>query len=383
MCKNKKVVSIFSGIDCLGLGFREDFDIVLAVEQMEKACQTLNANKPKFHPNMKVVNKNIFKIPDEFIKGFEGVDGLIGGPPCQPYSSAKNQFDPNDERIAGLSEYTRWVKLIKPKFFMFENTDGLMTKNKRYLLDDFLEKLSNLGYKVHFDVLNSHDYGSVQKRKRVIVIGFREDLDLKDNYSFPKPIHDSLKRYVKDIINLEEETGECLSYSEERKFIVSHIPEGGNWKSIKDQELLRRAMGANANPENQAGGMTGAYRRLSMKDDYACPTITTNPCQRNTMCIHPKEDRPLSVKEYKRAQGIPEDYNIVGSVSDKYKFIGNGVPVEMARAISNSISNYLYSDGYSLDISELDITNKNKTTKNTDKENEDTIVLECVQLSLF
>ena len=160
---NKKVVSIFSGIDCLGLGFRKEFDIVLAVEQMQKACQTLEVNKNEFHTNMKIVNKDIFSIDDEFIKGFQGVDGLIGGPPCQPFSSAKNQFDPNDERISGLAEYIRWVKLINPQFFMFENTDGLTTKNKKYLLDDFIQQLQNLKYNVYCQVLNSHDYGSVQK----------------------------------------------------------------------------------------------------------------------------------------------------------------------------------------------------------------------------
>lgn len=384
MLKNKKVVSIFSGIDCLGLGFRKEFDIVLAVEQMEKACQTLNLNKAEFHPNMEVVNKNIFSIDDEFIKGFQGVDGLIGGPPCQPFSSAKNQFDPNDERISGLSEYIRWVKLIKPKFFMFENTDGLTTKNKKYLLDDFIQQLKDLKYNVYWEVLNSHDYGSVQKRKRVIVVGFREDSSPKTPYKFPEPVPSSKRRYVKDVIFLGEEVGECLSYSEERKFIVSHIPEGGNWKSIKDPELLKRAMGANANPEKQAGGMTGAYRRLSMEDGYACPTITTNPCQRNTMCTHPKEDRPLSVKEYKRIQGIPDNYQLVGSINDKYKFIGNGVPVEMATAIAESILKY-YSTELStkedFSIEEKSIEKKILTISidNTDEDD----IFEPVQMSLF
>ena len=74
-----------------------------------------------------------------------------------------------------------------------------------------------------------------------------------------------------------------------------------------------------------------------MEEGYACPTLVTSPVQRNTMAIHPLENRPLSVKEYKRAQGIPEDYEILGSTTNKYKFIGNAVPFEMARAISKSV----------------------------------------------
>ena len=349
---------------------------------MKKACETLNHNKSKFHPNMEVINEDIFSIKDEFIKNFEGVDGLIGGPPCQPFSSAKNQFDPNDKRISGLAEYIRWVRLIKPKFFMFENTDGLMTKNKKYLLDGFIEQLKDLEYNVYCKVLDSHDYGSVQRRKRVIVIGFNKEFSPTDQFKFPEPIPASERRYVKDIIFLNEELGECLSYSEERKYIVSFIPEGGNWKSIKDPELLKRAMGANADPENQAGGMTGAYRRLSMQNGYACPTLTTNPCQRNTMCTHPYEDRPLSIKEYKRAQGIPEDYELIGSVNEKYKFIGNGVPVEMAKAIAESIYTYIQP-------SQLVDVNHNKQSIEveincysiTDTENEDSLI--PIQMCMF
>lgn len=83
--------------------------------------------------------------------------------------------------------------------------------------------------------------------------------------------------------------------------------------------------------------MVGVYRRLSMEEGYACPTLVTSPVQRNTMAIHPLENRPLSINEYKRAQGIPEDYEILGSTANKYKFIGNAVPFEMARAISKSV----------------------------------------------
>lgn len=376
---NKKIISIFSGIDCLGIGFKNNFDVVLAVEQIKNACETLKANKDEYHPNLEILNENIYDIKDEYIARYtDKIDGIIGGPPCQPYSSAKNQFNPNDERISGLVEYVRWIKIVKPKFFLFENTDGLTTKNKKYLLDELLSNLKKLGYNVYWDVLNSHDYGSVQKRKRVIIIGFREDIDSLKNFKFPSSIPESKKKYVKDIINLNEDAGECLRYSKEREFIISHIPPGGNWKSINDEKLLKRAMGNNASKENQAGGMTGAYRRLSLEDGYCCPTLTTNPCQRNTMAAHPIEDRPLSVREYKRCQGIPESYKIIGSTAEKYKFIGNGVPVEMAAHLSNSIYNYL---------DKLDISNKD-IELNTSKKNgilsfKEYYIEEPVQLNFF
>lgn len=325
----KKIVSIFSGIDCLGIGFRNYFDLILAVEKEVNACKSILANKENFHPHINVVNKDIFSISDSFISQYKGADGLIGGPPCQPYSPAKSKFDPNDTRIQGLTEYVRWVRLIEPSFFMFENTEGLTHKSKKPILDHLIDELKNLGYDVFFNVLNAHDYGSVQNRKRVILVGFKKEL--KVHYSFPKPI--STKKLVKDILVENEPLGECLFYPPKRKEIISFVPEGGNWKNLPSEDLIKLALGGNY--EKREGGMTGVYKRLD-RNSY-CPTLTTNPLQRNTMAAHPIENRPLSVLESKRAQGIPENYHIIGSIAEKYKFIGNGVPVELAEKIAQSI----------------------------------------------
>lgn len=325
----KEIISIFSGIDCLGLGFRNYFDIVLAVEKEKKACETLKANIGSFHPKLKIINKDITLIPDIEIQKYKNTFGLIGGPPCQAFSSARGKFDPEDERISMLDVYIKWIKIIEPQFFVFENVSGLLYKNKIHLYHNLLEQLSNLGYDINEQILNSHDYGNAQSRERVIVIGFRKDLKIK--FEFPKPVKD--KKYVKDIIVENEEVGECAKYDSKKMEIVPHIPEGGNWRNLKTEELLKKALLGNY--EKREGGMTGVYKRLDR--NKPCPTLTTSPTQRNTMRIHPIEDRPLSIKEYKRGQGIPDDYEIIGSTSQKYKFIGNGVPVELATQISKAI----------------------------------------------
>lgn len=355
----KKIVSIFSGIDCLGLGFRNEFDIILAVEKEKKACETLIKNREKFHPSLEVLNEDILSIPDNKIEEYRGVDGIIGGPPCQAFSSARGAFDPNDARIQCLFEYVRWVKIIQPKFFMFENVKGLLEKTKLSIFEHFIELLENLGYKIQFKILNSHDYGSVQKRERVVAVGFQEELDI--DFKFPKPL--TTKKLVKDIIVEGEDIGECAKYDAKKMEVVPHIPEGGNWRSLKTEELLRKALLGNY--EKRQGGMTGVYKRLDRNGH--CPTLTTCPTQRNTMAIHPLEDRPLSIKECKRAQGIPEDYELVGSVSQKYKFIGNGVPVEMASCISQSINEAILKYEY-MNKEELSSTLDKNTVDNTDKE---------------
>lgn len=343
MSKKIKVVDIFSGISVLGLGFsKEIFDIVLSVEIEKNACKTLELNKDKYHPNMKVLNQDILSINDDFISKYKDVDGIIGGAPCQPFSAAKGKFDPEDIRIACLFDYLRWVKIINPKWFVMENTDGLTQKDKSFILDEFISNAKSLGYNVNHKVLNAHDYGNCQGRKRIIIVGIKENLNIK--YNFPKPVDEAYKKYVKDIIIPGEEVGECVYYSEERAKIMSYIPEGGNWRSLKgkNEDILKLALGANYT--KQQGGMTGAYRRLSMDDKYVCPTLVTSPCQRNTMAAHPLENRPLSIKEYRRAQGIPDDYIIEGSIAQKYKYIGNAVPFELAKAIATSIQDVFYKE---------------------------------------
>lgn len=236
-------------------------------------------------------------------------------------------------RINCLFEYLRWVRLIEPEFFVLENTDALIQAKKKYILDSFIKQGENLGYKIKYQILNSHDFGNVQKRKRIIVVGVRNDIDKE--YIFPMPTKE--RKYVRDIIIPNEEVGECAKYDEKRAYIASFVPQGGNWRNLPNEDLKKQALLGNYAPEKRKGGMVGVYRRLSMEEGYACPTLVTSPVQRNTMAIHPLENRPLSVKEYKRAQGIPEDYEILGSTTNKYKFIGNAVPFEMARAISKSV----------------------------------------------
>lgn len=361
----KSVISLFSGIDCLGMGFAPYFDIVLAVEKEKNACETLRINRPVFHPHLTVWNADLFELSDEQILAYKGAHGIISGPPCQPFSPAKSQFDPNDARIQGLAEFKRWVHLIQPEFFMFENTDGLLQKSKRLIFDQFIEDLQVLGYNVQFQVLNALDYGSVQKRKRVIAVGFRQDLSV--SFEFPVPTGQS--KTVADILK-DEPLGECLQYSASRREIIEQVPEGGNWRNLPSEEWLKKALGGNY--EKREGGMTGVYRRLSRTGH--CTTLTTNPCQRNTMMCHPTEHRPLSVKESMRAQGLPDTYQLVGTVSEKYKYIGNGVPVELATAIASSIASAY---NQSSDSKKIDESTVLKVEDNQMKE------IRTTQLSLF
>lgn len=328
----EKIVSIFSGIDILGQGFIKQYELALAVELDKTAANILKINKEKYHPNLTIWNRDIYSIKDEEIAQWKGVSGLIGGPPCQPFSPGKHGFDPSDERIKGLIYYLRWTRIIQPEFFIFENTFGLLQGDKKIIFNYFKEEAEKLGYIVNFKILNAHDYGNAQERKRLIVVGVHKTANW--TFNFPSPVADNQKKYVRDILR-DEPLGDCVFFSEERASIMKYIPEGGNWKSLPTDELKIKAMGEK-NFYRPEGGMTGAYRRLHR--DKPCPTIMTSPAQRNTLLTHPIENRPLSVAECARGMGIPDDYQLEGALSNKYKVIGNAVPLELSQAIAQAIA---------------------------------------------
>ncbi|MED4284823.1 DNA cytosine methyltransferase [Priestia megaterium] len=326
----KKTISIFSGIDIFGLAFAKYFEMVLAVEKEESAVHNLRLNRERFHPDLTIWHRDIYNIKDEEIAQWKGVHGLIGGPPCQAFSPAQHGFDKSDKRIAGLDEYLRWVRGAEPEFFVFENTFGLDQGEKKKYFRQFKEDARKLGYKIKDKRLIAHDYGNVQTRERIILVGVRKSANW--DFSFPEPVPEFKKKYVRDILR-DEPLGECTFYSEKQMKVVPHVPEGGYWKNLPTEDLKKLAL--QGNYENRNGGITGAYRRLHRNGP--CPTLTTQPKQRNTMAIHPIEDRPLSIAEYKRAMGIPDEYQLEGKIEDKYKAIGNAVPYELALAIANAI----------------------------------------------
>lgn len=326
------IVSIFSGIEGLGLGFTNDFNCLLHVEYDKHACNILRDNKDFFGEESTVWNRDIFSISDTEIANWEDkeIKGLIGGPMCQAFSSAKGKFDPNDKRIKGLQEYVRWVRILQPEFFVFENVEGLVHKNKKDIYLYFRNQLESLGYTITDQVVNAHDYGNVQNRKRLIAVGVKQGAGW--TFTFPKQA--SQKKYVRDILVEGEEPGPCASFSKNRKRLLEHVPEGGNWRQLPTEDMKREILGTNY--EKREGGMTGILRRLHR--DKPAPTLLTTPTQRNSMICHPIESRPLSVAEYKRGQGFPDNYRITGPVGTMYKAIGNAVPVELATSICKQIT---------------------------------------------
>lgn len=334
-------VSLFSGAMGLDLGLEKAGINIKLCQDFDKNCyETMLAN----HRN--AMTGDIRDIEAETVLKASGLHKgepflICGGPPCQPFSTAGKRLGINDPRGSLFMDYIRMVDYIRPRFFVFENVKGLVSiavdegGEPGSVLQIILSEFEKLGYKVVYRILDAVHYGVPQFRERLIILGSRDNEDI----FLPVPSHfqkhqnpemrwNVLGNVIKD---LEDNPGECMSFSEDRLKYLRMVPEGGNWKDIPE-EYVRDAMGG---AYLSGGGKVGFYRRLSYSQPS--PTVVTSPVQKATMMCHPTKDRPLSVREYARIQQFPDDWKLTGAIGSKYKQIGNAVPVGLAEAIGKSL----------------------------------------------
>ena len=356
------VISLFSGALGLDLGLeRAGFTPKVYVELDEKAVDTIRKNKP----GIPVIAKDInFVSTAEILKIAElevgDVTLVAGGPPCQAFSTAGRRMSFNDPRGALISQFIRVLREARPKYFLMENVRGILSAAIKHrplkerggsfppLSDEeqpgsvfnlILKDFRDLGYNVSYRLVNSADYGVPQKRERVIIIGSR----VSSPFVFPEPTHARIPennqckwRTLGDALGgLMDPCPEYVPYSEERLSYLRLIPPGGNWRSLPE-DIRPIAMGG---AYKSGGGKVGFYRRLDF--DKPSPTVTTSPFQKATDMCHPAEDRPLSVKEYARIQEFPDDWFFAGNLSDKYRLIGNAVPVGLGYAIGKALKYHI------------------------------------------
>lgn len=349
---NRDVISLFSGAMGLDIGLEKAGLNVLIGQDFDAACvKTMRAN------GRQVLEGDIRNISPEEILNLTGLEigepfMICGGPPCQPFSTAGKRMGINDPRGSLFMDFIRMIDYIRPRFFVMENVKGIMSAPLKHVpsaefdkndpdqqlgtvLDVILNEFNKLGYKTIYGILDAVNYGVPQFRERFVLIGSRD----QEEIFLPMPTHfqmhqDSQYRWNtvgEAISDLEHNPGECCSLSTERKKYLHMVPEGGNWRDLPP-EIIPAAMGG---AYKSGGGKVGFYRRLSYSQP--APTITTAPAQKATMLCHPKQDRPLSVKEYARLQQFPDDWIFVGTVSAKYRQIGNAVPVGLATAIAKAV----------------------------------------------
>ena len=404
-------IDLFAGAGGLSEGFiRAGFTPIAHIEMNKYACDTLRSRMAyhylKQHNRLEeyikylkekqegesgqklwekfpdevidsVINKEISDetLADIFIKvdklkGNKQVDFIIGGPPCQAYSIVGRARDPKnmkkDPRNFLYKYYLQFLKRYEPKMFVFENVPGILSAQNGIHLENILKGIDKAGYKIELKKLKASDYGVLQNRERVIIVGWRKELNLKypelekeeNPYKIlPDLFSDLPERQqgegsLTDIVQYVAPATGYLQQSKVRNsldFTTQHIARPHN---LIDLEIYKRAIKlwlekkarlnyADLPPELQKHNNKQAFlnRFQVVNHEGCCHTVVAHIAMDGHYYIYPslKQIRSITVREAARIQSFPDDYYFEGSRTAAFKQIGNAVPVILAEKIANKI----------------------------------------------
>ncbi|MBN8683155.1 MAG: DNA cytosine methyltransferase [Chitinophagales bacterium] len=355
--KDFKVLSFFSGAMGLDIGLHKvGLKTLLACEIDKASRATILANNPEIGLIGDIRNYSTKEILDYAgLQSSSEVDLIVGGPPCQAFSSAGKRMGLADERGNVFLKFIEVIENIKPRYAVIENVRGLLSSEysidlmpheEQYLPSEWkntkgavmyyiYNRLKASGYQISFNLYNSANFGTPQIRERVIIVCALGDKAVPylspthtEHGEFNLPKWNVLHSVIG---NLSVENHEFIKFPEKRLKYYKLLKSGQNWRDLS-LEMQKEALGKSF---FLGGGKTGFFRRLAW--DRPSPTLVTHPAMPATDLAHPVEDRPLSILEYKRIQEFPDDWVLKGSLSDKYKQVGNAVPVSVGAAIGNLV----------------------------------------------
>jgi len=366
----KEIWSFFTGAMGLDLGLETvGLQPTLANEIDPRFCETIRANRP----HLDLIEGDISKLSGGQLRQRRGIDGevylMVGGPPCQSFSSGGKRAGLNDPRGNLIYEYFRLISEVAPRYFVLENVanlttaalkhrpiserpgkhwslkqyqgslnreiDGVKPLSEEELSGSALKQIAkdarSLGYHIFFAVVDAADYGAPQHRLRFVMLGSRKH---------PPPIMPPVthgiegKGYVtvrEAIAHLENDPGPHSVYTDNVRRFFDLVPEGGNWRNLP-VEIQEEALGGSY---KAGGGKTGFYRRLAW--DRPSPTITGRANRKGSALCHPTASRPISVNEAAALQGFPSSWTLTGAMNAQYMQVGNAVPVKLGAAIGQAV----------------------------------------------
>ncbi|MDR3230038.1 MAG: DNA cytosine methyltransferase [Synergistaceae bacterium] len=352
-----KALSFFSGAMGLDQGLEKAGIHFLLACESDKACRrTISANRPDI-----ALIGDIWEYDANQIRIMAGlsqhdeIDVIVGGPPCQSFSTAGARRGFEDKRGSVLLRYINLILEMRPRFAVIENVRGLLSAPLMHTphakrgpnwmpspeekpggaLLHVMDKLRAGGYGISFNLYNAANFGVPQSRERVIILCSRDGEKLphlipthsqNGNFDLPK------WRTLRDAFShMNVQSCDHEDFPEDRLRFYRMLGSGQYWKHLP-KELHREALRGSL---DAGGGKTGFLRRLDW-DKPSC-TLVTSPIMPATDICHPEENRPLSIQEYARIQQFPDNWVVCGSLADRYRQLGNAVPVGLGEAVGRTI----------------------------------------------
>lgn len=376
--KAPTVIDLFCGAGGFSLGFSAmGYKILLANDIDNDALRTYSFNHPEVNSNHIIcddIKKISQKIPD-YIN--EDVDVIIGGPPCQSFSSANQQRIIDDPRNILYKYFVKIVKDIKPKFIVMENVRGMMV-----VADQVVQDFEKINYSVKYKLYDATDFSVPQKRIRLIYIGINKHYAKENKLTvdqvmddISREIHGNSQYVLKDALEgiikvscpkeknqtqSDDESGsrvsinviksneylDLINHNKKHPFIFNHKARYQNETNLKIYSLLKQ--GEDSTSETIKNIMPYAHRNHIFKDKYfrlinkePCRTITAHLKMDCHSHIHPTQTRAITPREAARIQSFPDDYLFFGPYLKTYMQIGNAVPPLMSKTFAKTIKKYL------------------------------------------
>lgn len=374
------ILDLFSGTGGFSYGFTsysKEFKVVGAIDILKWAALTTKANhKEAFVVNDDIRNIRPSDIEKKLPKNNPKIDVIIGGPPCQGFSSIRpfRSSENDDPRNSLFEQYALFVNYFRPKVFVMENVVGLVTYNNGKTLEVIQECFEDMGYETDWKILNAANFGVPQKRERFILIGVQKGYSIK----FPEATNSFAGKTIgyKDksrMVLATEELPPALTVmdaigdlpslnSGEHSDVYTKDPINDYQRQRRNNldiltlhkatqhppkmlEIIKHA-GDNINciPKHLiTSGFSTCYSRLRAEEPSSTITVKfVNPA--SNKCIHPFQDRALTPREGARLQSFDDDYIFCGSRVQIVTQIGNAVPPLLGQAIAKSVLSILKQD---------------------------------------
>lgn len=351
-----RVLDLFAGVGGLSFGFCHNtaFEVVAANEINPDIARAYEIN----HPDVKMINCDIGSLTEEMLTeavGSEPIDIVVGGPPCQSYSTIGNRQ--MDARANLFMEYKRVLGILKPHMFLFENVSGLLTMDGGKLFPKIRTEFEGIGYSLKYKLLDAADYGVPQHRERVILVGMRSE----NSFEYPEPTHGegklpwvTLGEAFADLPPIPN-GGTCDRYAskptndyirlmrtEDSVELTEYAAPNCGPGLVRIMETLKDGQDKFDLPEDirPKNGFGNAYAKLWW--NRPSQTVTRNfACPSSSRCIHPRDSRALTIREGARLQSFPDNYVFYGPNGTKRLEIGNAVPPLLSIALARQVETAL------------------------------------------